>query len=458
MKNLNLLLIVGLIFLMFANIPVKADQTSPQAQWSDIFARQPRTVNYTSYDYGTTVYNVSHYDSGYLVTQTADGGYVIVGTFMDDYAPPHTGGISNSTGVIIKVSPSGTTEWQQLIPVDSPASIYQTQDGGFVIGNRVELLKLDSSGNVQWIIQQTWIAIKWAIQTSDGNYLIAGQNTDGNAIIAKADKSGNVFWNQTLTQFNPSGSTYVASQVAINSIVLLTNGDYAIAGTYTTEDGSLQGSNLWFQIVDQNGIVKAQKTFNIFGAATGNLQTSGIVKGVAVTQISDCGFILAGKLSGPSYSTPWLIGLDSNGNMQWSYKYADNPDDSSGFTFALQTQDGGYLAVGSLEWPATNPFNAALLIKTDASGNLEWRSTYGNITQQNNIVSSANSIVNTSDGGYAVVGTLANNVWLAKFGPEPGQVSEVPNGIIPLIAITIVLIVIAVSTLALKKFETHNAV
>ena len=458
MKNLYVLLIVGLTFLMFTSIPVKADQTLPQAQWSDIFARPPRTVNYTSYDYGATVYNVSHIDAGYLVTQTADGGYVIVGTFMDDYAPPHTGGITNGTGVIIKVNPSGTTEWQQLIPIDSPASISQTQDGGFIIGNRVELLKLGSSGNVQWIIQQTWIAIKWVIQTSDGNYLIAGQNTDGNAIIAGADKSGNVFWNQTLTAYNPSGSTYVVSQVVINSIVKLANDNYVIAGTYTTEDGSLQGSNLWFQIVDQTGAEKVQKTFNIFDAVTGNFQTSGRVSGVAVTQTIDGGFILAGELLYPysgtetGYYAPWLMKLDSEGNIQWSHKYADNSDNNSGFALAVQTPDGGYLAVGSIYDSSSKPEYAALLVKTDNVGNVEWRSTYGevNLAYSTDPMSYVKSAVLSADGGFAVGGTLNNTIWLAKFGSEAVQVSEVPNGIIPLIAI-IAVIVIVVSMLALKS-------
>jgi hypothetical protein len=463
LKNPGLLLIVSLTILLLINIPVKADQSSPQAQWSDIFTRSPRTVNYTI-EGQTGEYNVLHPDAGYEVTQTADGGFVIVGTFFDDYAPPHTGGITNGTGVIIKVSPSGTTEKQQLIPVDSPASVYQTQDGGFIIGNRVELVKLDSSGNVQWIIQQTWIAIKWVIQTSDGNYLIAGLNTDGNAIIAKADKSGNVFWNQTLTAYNPSGSTYVASQVVINSIVKLANGNYAIAGTYTTEDGSLQGSNLWFQIVEQTGAEKVQETFNIFDSATGNFQTSGRVSGVVVTQTTDGGYILAGELLYPNsgtetgYYAPWLMKLDSEGNMQWSHKYADNSDNNSGFALAVQTPDGGYLAVGSIYDSSSKPEYAALLVKTDTAGNVEWRSTYGevNLAYSTEPMSYVKSAVLSADGGFAVGGTLNNTIWLAKFGPEAAQVSEAPNGVIPLTVIPIAVILIVISMFALKKFKRQK--
>ncbi len=71
---------------------------------------------------------------------------------------------------------------------------------------------------------------------------------------------------------------------------------------------------------------------------------------------------------------------------------------SDGANSIQQTSDGGYIVAG-----ATESFGAgekdAWVIKLDAKGNVQWRKTYGG-----KYGDKANSIQQTSDGGYIVAG------------------------------------------------------
>ena len=91
-----------------------------------------------------------------------------------------------------------------------------------------------------------------------------------------------------------------------------------------------------------------------------------------------------------------LIKADANGNIIWSKTYGGtNYEDAY---FVQQTSDGGYIVAG-----VTNSFGAGghdiFLIKTDASGNLQWAKTYGGTNYDY-----AYSVQQTSDGGYIVAG------------------------------------------------------
>jgi len=65
-----------------------------------------------------------------------------------------------------------------------------------------------------------------------------------------------------------------------------------------------------------------------------------------------------------------------------------------------QTSDGGYIAVGSTNSRDSAARFAALLVKLDASGVTQWVKTI-----KADGVRAASSVVQTSDGGYIVVGT-----------------------------------------------------
>jgi len=86
----------------------------------------------------------------------------------------------------------------------------------------------------------------------------------------------------------------------------------------------------------------------------------------------------------------------------------------------VETDDGGYALAG-----VTDSFGAGLgdfwLVKTDSSGNVEWNQTYGGPMGEE-----AHSVVETSDGGFALAGFTdsfgagVTDLWLVKTGEESG--------------------------------------
>jgi hypothetical protein len=88
--------------------------------------------------------------------------------------------------------------------------------------------------------------------------------------------------------------------------------------------------------------------------------------------------------------------------MLWNKTYGGTGVDYG--VFSILTLDGGYAVVGF-----TASFGAGSndfwLVKTDASGNMQWNMTYGGAANDQ-----STSIVQTSDGGYALGG------WTNSFG------------------------------------------
>ena len=136
--------------------------------------------------------------------------------------------------------------------------------------------------------------------------------------------------------------------------------------------------------------------------------------GYSVQQTQDGGYIIAGFTDsyGAGYSDIYLIKTDGNGNQQW-YKTFGGTNWDWGYSVQL-TQDGGYIIVG-----LTYSFGAGdgdvFLIKTDGNGNLVWTKTIGGSDY-----ACGRSIQHTSDGGYIITGCInppinsKNDVYLIK--------------------------------------------
>lgn len=119
----------------------------------------------------------------------------------------------------------------------------------------------------------------------------------------------------------------------------------------------------------------------------------------AVEQTPDGGFIVAGVITplGAEWSDVWVLKLDRGGNIQWQKSYGGRSWEQA---FSVQhTQDGGYAVAG-----VTGSFGAgsgdAWIIKLHPDGAVAWQKTYGGTEWDE-----ANSIRQTSDGGYIVAGS-----------------------------------------------------
>lgn len=334
-------------------------------------------------------------DGAYYVIQTSDGGYALAG-----FTSPS--GTNNHDFWLIKTDSSGTVQWSKTYGgngIDDAYSVIETADGGYAMAGFTNssgagnydgwLVKVDSSGNMQW--NKTYGGataddLYTVVQTGDGGYALVGYTTSFGAGAAdgrlvKVDSSGNLLWSQTY------GGTGVDDAV---SMVKTSDGGYALVGF--TRSFGVGGTDFWLVKVDSEGVLQWNKTY---GGPSDDSAHS-------VVQTGDGGYALAGFTSsfGSGGGDFWLVKVDSSGNMQWNRTFGGHGMDNA--VSLVKTSDGGYALAGY-----TGSFGAGSsdvwVVKTDSFGNLVWSQTYGGAGADY-----AYSIIQTSDGGYALAGNTAS--------------------------------------------------
>jgi len=236
------------------------------------------------------------------------------------------------------------------------------------------------------------------IQTIDGGYALAGYfspsgNNNQDYWLIKTDLSGTVQWNKTY------GGVGIDDAYAV---LATTDGGYALAGfTNSSGAGNYDG---WLVKVDSTGNMQWNKTYG--GATADDLYT--------VFQTNDGGYVLAGYTTsfGAGAADGRFIKVDSSGNLLWSQTYGGTGVDD--IVSMVKTSDGGYALVGF-----TRSFGAGgtdfWLVKVDSEGVLQWNKTYGGPSDD-----SAHTVIQTSDGGYALAGFTNSfgqgdkDFWLVK--------------------------------------------
>ncbi|DAC71748.1 MAG TPA: hypothetical protein DSN98_08800 [Thermoplasmata archaeon] len=136
-----------------------------------------------------------------------------------------------------------------------------------------------------------------------------------------------------------------------------------------------------------------------------------------VQQTHEGGFIIGGyaRSFGIAFINPWLIKIDSKGNMEWNktFDYYSLPSFSGRIWSVQQTIDDGYILgctfvnttkANSEEGQPVQRTNrdflsSMVLIKTDSQGHEEWNSTCAGLNY-----SWCFCVRQTSDGGYIATG------------------------------------------------------
>ena len=100
----------------------------------------------------------------------------------------------------------------------------------------------------------------------------------------------------------------------------------------------------------------------------------------------------------------WLLKFNAENELQWQKTYGGSADERS--NSIIQTQDGGYAVLGfsfSSDGDITN--NAGLqdywLAKLDANGTISWQKSFGYPGADSGV-----SVIQTNDQGYLVTGVL----------------------------------------------------
>jgi hypothetical protein len=287
-----------------------------------------------------------------------------------------------------------------------------TADGGLIVVGATELpgspvgsiwlLRTDSSGDTVWTKtfgpHGSGSAVgSSVVQTRDGGCVVAGWgerylNSEGDLLLIKTDAGGDTVWTRQLDMPGSQGGACIQQT---------SDDGYIIVGTTAAQQSD--NRDIWLVKTDENGDTSWTRTFG------GSEQQDGH----SVQQTGDGGYIVLGTTWSRSGMRSWvmLTKTDAEGHELWTHTYGGDHRDWA--TSVRQTSDGGYILTGNTE--AASLLGGALLLKTDADGNLIWQKMLGGTGGW-----LGKSVEPTSDGGYIIAGYAFSYVddhtdaWLVK--------------------------------------------
>lgn len=253
-------------------------------------------------------------DRANSVQQTSDGGFIIAGhSYSHNGDVTENRGVEDFW--IVKIDESGNIQWQKSFggsSQDIALSIQQTSDGNYIVLGRTRsndgdvigahgyldywVLKLDESGNIQWHktlggnSADTPSSIQ---QTFDGGFIIAGysdsndgdvtNNTDltnTNFWIVKIDGNGGIQWEKSIGENDVTEMSYAARKTMDGGFIVV--GRTAI--NYNPQTGY---GDTWIVKLDNLGVIQWQKIF----------EGSGYDCAYSIQQTADNGYVFAGNIA-----------------------------------------------------------------------------------------------------------------------------------------------------------------
>ncbi|MCX6640319.1 MAG: T9SS type A sorting domain-containing protein [bacterium] len=366
------------------------------------------------------IYGGNDYEYAYSVVQAPDGGFVLAG-YTDSF------GAGYDDVYVVKTNASGDTLWTRTFGgdgYDDAQSIRPTSDGGYIIAGtswsyspsfdaELYLLRINAAGHLVW--SRTYGAAYncygyYAEQTEEGGYILVGErgmavsgNTD--LYLIKTNSSGDTTWTRTI------GTTTFDCGYCVQEI----SDGYIISGTSRPSGPS--NNDVFLVKVNLSGNTVWTKTYG----------GTGTEEGTCVRQTTDGGFIIS---SFNSFETgrfdAWLLKTDASGDTLWTHAYGDTSGSEKAY-WVEPTTDNGYIFVGmTTSWG--DIFRNLYLVKTDASGTMQWYRTFGQIGDNED----GFCVQQTSDGDYIVAGETSgfsnsHQAWLLKIeGSGTGVVPQSP--------------------------------
>ncbi len=375
------------------------------------------------------------------LVQTSDGGYALVGFAQTYHLKP-----SRTNVFLVKTDSNGKELWKHLYgesQVSLARGVVQNEDGGFTfVGSQqstfpgskdIWMVTTDSNGDIlrefsYGDTESLSVTVMKTIQTSDGAFALIGSFSNdlvsSNAWLAKTDIAGRIIWNQTFSKRNDD---------VLHDLIQTRDGGFAVVGS--TRSNSAGKQDVWFIKTDEWGNQEWNYSF----------VSSTFDSAYSLVQTSDGGFVLAGATGFKHKERDlWLIKTDKEGCLSWKKTFGSNlwvialdliQTEDGGFAFLgayssnssmwlfrtdnrgnvlwttclgsrfwqikpmlIQTSDGGFAHAGRTGDKDVNGTDV-LLVKTDENGSILWKRTYGGIGRD-----FANSLLQTSDGGFALTG------------------------------------------------------
>ncbi|MBI2270007.1 MAG: hypothetical protein HYU69_06555, partial [Bacteroidetes bacterium] len=314
-----------------------------------------------------------------------------------------------ATAVFLSLQLFSQTTYQKLIggAVDERNTYcFEAADGNILIaghttsggagGEDIFVMKTDTMMNIIWsrtyggpgddyLVDRLPIAQNTSpyYPTPDGGFFLIGfTNSFGQGsndfYLLRIDKDGNLLWSKTY------GTPAIERGVTINRYP---NGNLVLGGD--VEEGPFGGKDVFLIITDSLGnMIKNQQ-----------VGKGGHDQLFFAQPTIDFGYIYAGATSseGSGGFDAHLVRFDINANPVWSKIYGGPANDS--YNGVIEIYGSAFLAVGYTQSFGAGSHDFLLSMFTD-NGDLLWSKTYGGTNSD-----IADHVIQTSDGGYAIVGT-----------------------------------------------------
>lgn len=151
---------------------------------------------------------------------TIDGGIVMVGN--------RSIANSNSRTYAVRTDATGDTLWTRTYDTgaeNAATSICATSDGGFVIAGfqvlpapiyrKVEVIRIDSAGNVLWnhLLDGDFFIANWVEPTTDDGFILTGECSSPTAFLLRMDGNGNMQWARRYAHWESSNTGHCVRQM-----------------------------------------------------------------------------------------------------------------------------------------------------------------------------------------------------------------------------------------------------
>jgi hypothetical protein len=359
MKNLNLIKTYIFLIVLFT--------------WSSLI--QAQETFYKTYD-------GSGNDIGSFVTNTTDGGYVIIGK-------TNSFGAGGYDAWLIKTNSEGDTLWTHTYGKendDDGRCVCQTSDGGYiVVGNTYVtgkyndgwIFKTDGNGVLEW--EHTFGGElnmdggSSLIKVGDEEYIVTGR-LDGKSYIFKTNEEGEIIWEKTYFENNYSDAGVLCP---------IANNNYAVVGSFQLNSGGSWYPDLL--IITSTGELITQLTWTQFEGGVFQF----------VTESSNGGMLIGGSWNG----TPAMMRLGPTGMEQWQYFLPSAGNLYEYFLDAVLTANGNFVVVGN--------WNSAAMLEINDSGDTLWTKQGGKI---NNEFAFFSNLIQSDDKGFVITGYGKTNL------------------------------------------------
>jgi len=210
--------------------------------------------------------------------------------------------------------------------------------GGLSGRSNIYLARFDAEGNELWsrvIGDKDNVLTSGGLMTADGSFLILANilnypELDDDIILLKIDQDGNALWSRTWEDGN----------LGCNALIETSDGNYLIAGRYgLSGDLDQAQKDFLFIMVDPQGNELWQRVFGEPGM---------IDWAYSVVEATDGGFVAVGELTPDLITWNadiTLIKIDADGQFVWQTTIETNTHTM--LRGILQHPDGGYVLTGA---------------------------------------------------------------------------------------------------------------